>query len=388
MARLGDALRAQRERMGITVEQAAEDTRIRDKFLRALESGDYQTLPGAVYTRGFLRNYADYLGLDPDALITQFQAERGAPDAPRSFEPMRPIMRRSVILTPAVLVPIGVLAAVALFVGYLYYQFTTFAVPPRIDIAEPAGDAIAQSAEYTIRGRTAPDARVTIRVFPGPEIISDVRPAADGSFTVRVPLKPGVNHIEVQVFDATGKGNQASRVIRYEVAATAEPPGPPQLVVEQPANGAAYANTPVTVSGRVDRAVTSLLVNGTVVTPLPDGRFSVTVTFTQGSQAVRVVAKTATGAEVQETRTVAVSYTSAVVTVRVSGGDAWLLALVDGAQAPNTNRVFSNGQTATFSGRQVVLRTGNAGATFVTYNGEDLGRLGNNGQVVERSFAQ
>ena len=297
-------------------------------------------------------------------------------------------MRRSVILTPAVLIPIGVLAAVALFVGYLYYQFTTFAVPPRIDIAEPAGDAIAQSAEYTIRGRTTPDARVTIRVFPGPEIISDVRPSADGSFTVRVPLKPGANHIEVQVFDATGKGNQASRVIRYEVAATAAPPGPPQLVVEQPANGATYTNTPVTVSGRVDRAITSLLVNGTAVTPLPDGKFSVLVIFTQGSQAIRVVAKTATGAEIQETRTVAVSYTSVVVTVRVSGGEAWLLAVIDGAQAPNTNRVFSNGQTVTFSGRQVVLRTGNAGATFVTHNGEDLGRLGNNGQVVERTFAQ
>lgn len=388
MARLGDALRAQRERMGLTVLQAAEDTRIRDKFLRALESGDYQTLPGAVYTKGFLRNYADYLGLDADGLIAQFQAERGAPDAPRSFEPMRPIMRRSVILTPAVLVPVGVLAAVVLFVGYIYYQFTTFAVPPRIEIAEPAGDAITQSSEYTIRGRTAPDARITIRVFPGPETVPDVRPAADGSFSARIPLKPGANHLEVQVLDATGKVNQASRTIRYEVVASAEPPGPPQLVVEQPANGATYANTPVTVSGRVDRGVTSLLVNGTAVKPQPDGRFSVTVTFTQGSQAVRVVAKTATGAEVQETRTVAIAYTSAVVTVRISGGDAWLLALVDGAQAPNTNRVFASGQSVTFSGRQVVLRTGNAGATFVTYNGEDLGRLGGEGQVVERSFAQ
>lgn len=388
MIRLGDALRAQRERMGLTLPQAAEDTRIREKFLRALESGDYQTLPGAVYTTGFLRNYADYLGLDPDEQIARFRAERVTPDAPRSFEPMRPIMRRNVILTPAVLVPLSVLAAVVLFIGYLSYQLTTFAVPPRIEIGEPAGDALVQSAEYTLRGRTSADARITVRVFPGPETIANVRAAADGSFEARIPLRPGTNHVEVQVLDATGKVAQASRTIRYEVATSAESPGPPQLVIEQPANGATYTNSAVTVSGRVDRAVTGLLVNGTPVTPQPDGRFSLTVTFTAGPQAVRVVGRTVAGAEVQETRNVVVSYTSVVVSVRIVSGEAWLLALVDGAQAANTNRVFTSGQTVTFSGRQVILRTGNAAATFVTVNGEELGALGGAGQVVERTFSQ
>ncbi len=387
MARLGDALRAQRERMGITLEQAAEDTRIRDKFLRALESGDYQTLPGVVYTKGFLRNYADYLGLARDELIAQFQAERGAPDGPRSFEPMRPIIRRSVILTPAVLVPIGVLAAVALFVGYLYYQFTTFAVPPRIEITEPAGDAIAQSAEYTIRGRTAPDARVTIRVSPGPEIISDVRPAADGSFTARVPLKPGANHIEVQVFDAAGKQNQASRVVRYE--ALAQPttlPAALRLVVDQPANGATVTNLPVPIAGRVSAGSTAS-VNGQPITIATDGAFSMTVTLPAGAHTLVVVARWS-GAEATETRSVTVAYTAALVAVRVQGSDAWIQAIVDGVQAAGTGRIYAAGQSFQLSGRQVVLRTGNAGATFVTMNGQDLGALGAQGQVVERVFTQ
>ena len=56
MARLGDALRERREHKGVTMQQAAEDTRIREKFLQAIESGDYQSLPGTVYTKGFLRN--------------------------------------------------------------------------------------------------------------------------------------------------------------------------------------------------------------------------------------------------------------------------------------------------------------------------------------------
>lgn len=389
MARLGEALRAQRERMGITLEQAAEDTRIRDKFLRALEGGDYQTLPGVVYTKGFLRNYADYLGLDPEQLIAQFQAERGAPDAPRSFEPMRPIMRRSVILTPAVLVPISVLAAVALFVAYLYYQFTTFAVPPRIEIAEPAGDAIAQSADYLIRGRTAPDARITIRVSPGPEIISDVRPTADGSFSVRVPLKPGANHVEVQVFDAAGKQNQASRVIRYEAAAQPSPAGAPpdiRLLLTQPAEGAAVTNAPVTVSGSV-AAGSTVTVNGRGVTA-EGGTFSTALALPAGAQVVTVSVQAPGGSVATITRTVNVSYTAALVTVRVQGGDAWLQVVVDGAQSAGTGRVFAAGQTLTFTGQQVFLRSGNAGATFVSVNGRDLGALGGPGQVVERVFTQ
>lgn len=383
--RLGEALRAQRERMGLTLEQAAEDTRIREKFLRALESGDYQTLPGTVYTKGFLRNYAEYLGLRPDELIAQFQAERGTPDAPRSFEPMRPIMRRSVILTPAVLVPVAVLAAVGLFLGYLYYQFTTFAVPPRIEISEPAADAIVQTGEYTIRGRTVPDARVTIRVFPGPETITDVRPAADGSFSARVPLKPGANHVEIQVIDAAGKENRANRRISYEVASASPSPAAGAVVLELPPNGATYTNAPVPVAGRAP-AGAAVTVNGKPFTVTPDGRFAESISVPAGAQTVRVVARPATGAELTESRSVTVVFTAAVVTVRIQGSESWLQAVVDGAVVPGTGRIYPAGQAATFTGRQVTLRTGNAGATFVVFNGQELGSLGTAGQVLERTF--
>src|SRR5882762_6540816 len=105
MARLGETLRAQREKKGITLEQAASDTHIREKFLKALEDSDYQTLPGTVYTKGFLRNYAEYLELPTEELVVQFHQERDLPDAPRTFKPLNPLERRSLIFTPAVLVP-------------------------------------------------------------------------------------------------------------------------------------------------------------------------------------------------------------------------------------------------------------------------------------------
>jgi len=213
-----------------------------------------------------------------------------------------------------------------------------------------------------------------------------VRPASDGTFSVTVPLKPGPNHIEVQVLDPAGKLAQATRTIQLTPAVSNDPQAP-QLIVEQPASGGTYTNAPVTVSGRVDKSVTSVTVNGTPAAVGTDLKFSVTVNFVSGAQTVRVIAKTATGAEVQETRTVAVSFTAAVVTIRITGGEAWILATVDGAQAPGTNKIFPNGQVLTFTGRSVTVRSGNAGATFLAFNGLDLGKMGEAGQVTERSFS-
>ena len=111
MPSLGEQLRAQRERKGITLEQAAADTRIREKFLTALEGGDYPALPGAVYTRGFLRNYAEYLDLETAELVALFQQERsGAPPEPNpkrsNFKAYRPVVHQSLIFRPVIFVPV------------------------------------------------------------------------------------------------------------------------------------------------------------------------------------------------------------------------------------------------------------------------------------------
>jgi hypothetical protein len=74
------------------------------------------------------------------------------------------------------------------------------------------------------------------------------------------------------------------------------------------------------------------------------------------------------------------------VTVRVTG-DAWILSTVDGGS--EQSGIWTAGTVHTFAATTAVrIRTGNAGSTFVTLNGRDLGVMGGPGQVVDRTFSR
>jgi cytoskeleton protein RodZ len=72
---LGQRLREARLARSLSVEEVAQATRIRARFLVALESGDYEALPSTAQARGFVRSYAGYLGLDPMPLLEELSQE-------------------------------------------------------------------------------------------------------------------------------------------------------------------------------------------------------------------------------------------------------------------------------------------------------------------------
>ena len=76
---LGETLRRCRESRQITLEVAAEATKIGRNHLRALEEDRFQDLPSPAYFKGFLRIYAAYLGLDPEALLLCTVGQQGEP---------------------------------------------------------------------------------------------------------------------------------------------------------------------------------------------------------------------------------------------------------------------------------------------------------------------
>lgn len=77
MFELGNNLREARQRRRIDLVAAEQDTKIRSKYLAALETEDFDVLPGPVFVRGFLRTYSRYLGLDPQRFIDEYNARFG-----------------------------------------------------------------------------------------------------------------------------------------------------------------------------------------------------------------------------------------------------------------------------------------------------------------------
>jgi cytoskeleton protein RodZ len=72
---VGPTIREARKRREIEISAVEEATRIRPRFLRAIENEEWDVLPGGVYTRGFVRTYAAYLGLDGDRLAEDYRRQ-------------------------------------------------------------------------------------------------------------------------------------------------------------------------------------------------------------------------------------------------------------------------------------------------------------------------
>lgn len=76
---VGQELRQAREARSLSIDQVAAATRIRPHYLQALESGDFGALPSVAQARGFLRAYAEYLGLNPDPLLVALEGKEPPP---------------------------------------------------------------------------------------------------------------------------------------------------------------------------------------------------------------------------------------------------------------------------------------------------------------------
>ena len=415
--RLGDVLRAAREQKGLDLTRAERETKIRSRYLSALELGEYRDLPGAVYVKGFLRNYGHYLGLDPEYLIDLYRLESGAGQPDRSVS----LPRTTTARAPAFVVTPGAVAALVLtllvggFVAYLGYEFVTFAGTPTLTITDPARDLARYSrTEYTLRGTTAPNSRVTVTggLRENPETIAD----AAGRFEIVIKLVPGPNLLRVKASDPkTGRDtNEEQRTIHVTTAVAEEPeekttlsvaePGP-SVTVSGPAVVSGATNAPrvvitptlvqatppaFTVSSSTGEPVQSPAATPAQPAPLEltaqDGAFRGTLPLPPGVWDLAITATPRDGDPVEETRRVTVAAPAGLaVRLEVRGGPSYLEAYEDDvADDAVSFRNASAGANIDLSAQRTIrIRAGSAGAVTVSVNGVRLGPMGAMGAVVE-----
>jgi cytoskeletal protein RodZ len=94
--KIGEILRTERESRGLSLLDVEEQTKIRAKYLQALEEENYDEIPGEAYCMGFLRNYARFLEIDPEPLIYQYRCQaKKADQSPTPIVSEQPPVRSS-----------------------------------------------------------------------------------------------------------------------------------------------------------------------------------------------------------------------------------------------------------------------------------------------------
>jgi cytoskeletal protein RodZ len=414
---LPERLYAARELKGVDLYRAERDTKIRARYLGALERGDYKELPGAVYTKGFLRNYALYLGLDPDEILDQWRRERGNPrEAPQAPVAPRPLAapRKGLTFSPFIIVLALMTVGVLIFAAYLGVQLLRFAKPPTIAVTQPATAVVTAedtATSYTLRGTTLAGATVNI-VSPGRDPYN-VTADSTGTWRADVDLRRGRNEFDVSALDPDTGKHSDENILIYITVPFLEAEAP-RLGVDQPAEGATYENGAIPVEGTATNATSVVMTasylgpaDGTAAggkaTPAPpanpkpetvkvgeDGAFTGSYELTAGKWAITFTASSPQKTTII-TRNVTVAFKGVNVVVEIKGGRAWLKVWVDGQVSDKTTaagRVYAPGDTLTFRAKESVeVRTGKSSATYFTINGIDVGRMNDVGNPETWLFA-
>ena len=401
------------------------DTKIRTKYLAALEEGEFADLPGDVYTRGFLRNYATYLGLDPDEIEDEWRQEGG------EIQQVKPILsgpqpltlRRKVVFQRSH-VAIAVVAVIVLVVAsYFGFQLTRYLSYPTVGVVGAGRSPVTVpggTTSYVLKGTATANTTVLIS-WNGQDpkvVVAD----ESGHWEYQAVLQPGRNQ-----FDVTAKNldtNHASDATRLIIVVLAPTPTPlvPQVAFISPNEGALLTDVNVTVAG------TSMLVssvtltpvylgvplgpNATVppptptakATPIPSataagssgasagptptglgqsasmktdaaGAFKFIVKLRPGRWQLTLVGLSPKGVPTKAvSRTVNLMYTGINVFIQIKGGDGTLYAIRDGVVDYKFNPV-SDGFSTTVIGQDYVCVSSLNDPQFVyiTYNGKSYG---------------
>lgn len=251
---VGSQLSARRKQLKLSLAQVELETKIRGKYLLALENGDYHSLPNDVYSRGFVQHYANHLGMNGQLVAAAYQAERGAADEAHTARPQLARSRRFVLTGPFLAALAG-LGVAGLVFGYLVWQFTALAAAPRLSLSSPEPDQSLTGSFVDVAGSATPGADVSVNDSP---LLTDT----NGGFSEKVALKDGVNAIRVTAKSKLGK---STTVTRNVLAKLPQASSATTLFPTAPFDGVAIQVTVTATTSIVVVADDKILFRGTVL---------------------------------------------------------------------------------------------------------------------------
>ena len=157
MFEIGNSLREARLRQGLDLARVEDDTKVRAKYLQALEDERFDVLPAETYVKGFLRTYAEYLGLDGQLYVDEFNSRFAAAEEPiAASPPARRTRSRSSESSFVVVALAGIVAVTVLFVVAFAFKDEEPAAPPRDSSAAIESGAATAPVTLVLRAAREP----------------------------------------------------------------------------------------------------------------------------------------------------------------------------------------------------------------------------------------
>jgi len=209
---LGEKLKKLRGDFRMSLSEISKSTKIQVKYLEYLENGEYDKLPADVYVRGFLKSYAQYFNIDESTFIKLYERERHIQKNLHQQPKVHTLPRKKIHISSLVVTPQSlVIAVVVLFVFgaffYVFQEFQTFALVPRLIILSPTNGSVVDQDTILVQGKTDKGSRVSINdqiVFVDTE----------GNFSSTLPLQFGVNTMKIVAVDRFEK--QKTEILSVE----------------------------------------------------------------------------------------------------------------------------------------------------------------------------
>jgi hypothetical protein len=172
MFAIGSSLKDARLRRGLDLPSAAEATKIRSRHLQALEDEQFDLLPGQTYVRGFLKTYADFLGLDGQLYVDEYSSrfwinQDGTPATRRKVRYRRKhhgrIEMNMIVFTLVAITGVTALVIAAWKFGGASSKAVPPASPSRPVAHHATGRPLARLRVQAVEGRSLIDVRVLVR---------------------------------------------------------------------------------------------------------------------------------------------------------------------------------------------------------------------------------
>ncbi len=210
MKSVGEILKKTRKKRGHSLLEVSEELKIHPRFLKALENGDYGVFAHTLHAKGFLKNYADFLGLNVSEVLAFWRREyREFSEEPEIRDVTRPLNQPRIVITPKKLI-VSISALFVLgFLAYVFWQYRSIAGPPHLEVAVPREDMIVSEPQITLKGKADPAATLTINS-------QEVLLSDDGNFSFDYVLSDGPNTLTFTAVNEFGKETKVTRTLIYD----------------------------------------------------------------------------------------------------------------------------------------------------------------------------